>query len=104
MVDGLIQDKPVSQYVHPAEGNPDYVAVTANFPEPLAVDVALITNEQKIWTLTFELTDAVAWSDDPATLDTPQDLLAAFQLKLGPNQSTTLGRSDDGIRASLRIE
>lgn len=102
---GAYQDSTVVDAVFPGDGNPDYVPVTANFPVPLPVTYALLTDPAKIWTLTFDLSDAILWGDtDPETLSSPEAIVAAFRLKFGPNQSTTYGEEDDGIQAALTIE
>ncbi|MBN2716583.1 MAG: hypothetical protein JXX14_12070 [Deltaproteobacteria bacterium] len=101
---GLFADKTVTGYKFPGQGNPDYVPVTANFYEELPVTYALITDSTKIWTLEFDLSNAILWENDPTTFTSPQAYVAAFRLKFGPNQTTTMGEADDGIRARLRID
>ena len=101
---GLYTDATVTGYEYPGQGNPDYVPVTANFHKELPVTWDLITDTTQIWTLGFDLSNAIVWATDPATFTTPQEFVAAFRLKFGPNQTTTMGEEDDGIRARLRID
>ena len=84
---GLIQDVTVTAYIQPSDGNQDYVPVTANFMEEFPVTYSLITDTTKVWTLEFILDGAIVldWAEDLATLTEPQDILAAFRLKFGPN-------------------
>lgn len=104
VADGLFVDSTVVDYEHPGDGNPDYIPVTANFFEELPVTHELLTDTAKVWTLAFDLEDAIVWNIDPADITSPQQYVAAFRLKFGPNQSTTYGENDDGIRAQLKIE
>lgn len=101
--DGPYQDSTVTGYVQPPEGNQDYIPVTANFPQSLPVDWDTLADTGKTWTLSFILENAIVWTVAPDTLTTPQAILDAFRLKFGPNQSTTYGEEDDGIRATLSI-
>lgn len=101
---GIYTDVTVTDYQFPGQGNPDYVPVTANFHEALPVTWQLITDPTQLWTLEFDLSDAIVWAEDPALFTTPEQYVAAFRLKFGPNQTTTMGEEDDGIRAQLRIE
>jgi len=105
VADGLMQDATVTGYYSPdGKGNPDYIPVTANFHEELPVTYGQITDTGSVWTLSFDLSDAIVWSQDPATFQGPADIVNAFRLKFGPNRSTTQGEDDDGIRADLTIE
>ncbi|MBU0935743.1 MAG: hypothetical protein KKC64_08990, partial [Spirochaetes bacterium] len=67
------------------------------------VDWDTLADTGKTWTLSFILENAIVWTVAPDTLTTPQAILDAFRLKFGPNQSTTYGEEDDGIRATLSI-
>jgi hypothetical protein len=98
------QDATVTDAVYAGDGNPDYVPVTANFPTALDVTHDLITDTSRVWTLSFDISSAIVWSTDPDAITAEADLVEAFRLKFGPNQSSTSGETDDGIRASLTIE
>lgn len=101
---GVYQDATVTGYDQPSEGNRDYIPVTAHFIEPFPVTWELLDDAAKTWTLEFILKDAIVWAADPSTLDTPESIVNAFRLKFGPNRSTTMGETDDGIRAVFSIE
>lgn len=103
VAEGLIREPTITEYVFPTEHR-NYIPVTANFLQNLLVDYELITDPEKVWTLRFDLGNAIVWREDPSTLSTPQELLDAFRLKFGPNQSTTYGEEDDGIRATLTVD
>jgi len=101
---GIYQDSTVTGYVHPSDGNPDYVNVTANFPTAVDVTYSQLTDSAKVWTLDFSVTNGIVWASLPNTFSSVQSILNSFRLKFGPNQSTTQGEEDDGIRASLSIQ
>jgi|GEM_PF-2957664 len=100
---GIFRDNTVTEVVH-GDGNQDYVPVTANFPTEVTVDYGMLADTSKVWTLSFELANAIVWSADPNTFTSPQDLVKNFRLKFGPNRSTTYGEADDGIRSQLSID
>lgn len=101
---GIVQDRTVTDAVHPGQGNPDYVNVTANLYPEVPVSYGLLEDGSKTWTLDFSVTDAVVWAAPPATFTGEPSMLAAFRLKFGPNRSTTMGEADDGISGALTIE
>ena len=93
---GLIQDSTVTDYVHPGDGNTSYIPVTANFGENSANAVTVsydeLANTGLTWTLDFDVTNAIVWSAAPSTFSNVRDMLSAFRLKFGPNQSHNSGR------------
>lgn len=103
VLEGLIQEATVTEIV-PGDGNQDYVPVTANFPNPVAVEYDALSDTTKVWTLSFLLQNAIVWDRNPELYSTPQEWLAGFRLKFGPNRSTTYGEDDDGIRSQLYID
>lgn len=106
---GIIQDATVTEYEFPSGGgNTDYIPVTANFGENGANAVTVtydqMANTDLTWTLDFDLSSAIVWSESPSNFTNVQDMVDAFRLKFGPNQSTTNGETDDGIQATISIE
>lgn len=105
---GIIQDATVTEYEHNGDGNESYIPVTANFGEngvdAYDVTFAQLADTTLTWTLDFDVSDAILWSEAPSTFTNVREMLTAFRLKFGPNQSTTQGEEDDGIHASLTIE
>jgi len=83
------------------DGNPNYGYYSVDFPTPLAVTFAEISDITRLWTLDFDVTNAIQWEANPSTFDSKQDILDNFSIPYACNFD---GCPDaEGISATLTI-
>lgn len=97
---GLITDSTLVDYEAPSEGNPAYPGYVIGLTESLTVTYAQISSTTNVWTLDFNLTNAIQFTAAPSTFATERAVLSNFKLKFDPESTS----ADDRIRATLAIE
>lgn len=84
------------------EGNSNYASYAVSFTEGLTPTYAEISDTTRLWTLDFDVTDAIDWAQAPSTFTGPEDILENFSI---PYSCTYDGcpASSAGIDATLTI-
>jgi hypothetical protein len=82
------------------EGNPNYAYYSVDFPEVVSTTYAEISDATRLWSLDFDITNAIKWTAAPSTFTTIEDILANFKL---PYFCPDTGCDSSGITASLTI-
>ena len=100
VADGLVTEAKLVDHVHPGQGPVHYIPFTVPLDPPLSLSAAQINTPQSLWTCAFHMTDAVRMNAPPEGLDSPQALLAAFELAYEPDQQ----HAGDEVRISARVD
>jgi len=96
---GLIKDATLVAYEAAAQGNPAYPPYKIGLTEALTVTFAQISSTTNVWTLDFDLTNAIAFTAAPSTFTTARDVLNNFKLKYDSESDS----ADARIKATLTI-
>ena len=83
------------------QGNPNYAYYSVDLTAALTPTYAEISDVTRLWTLDFDIANAISWTAAPSTFSTVEDFLANFKLPYACAASTC--DTTGGIEATLTI-
>ncbi len=83
------------------DGNPNYAPYSVALSTALKPTFAEISDTTRLWTLDFDIENAIGWTAAPSTFTTVEDFLANFKLPYACSASTC--DTTGGIEATLTI-
>lgn len=84
--DGLVVEDKLVNHVYPGNGPKAYIPFAVPLDPPLSLSSAEINTPGSLWSCAFDMVDAVRMNAAPGTVNSPQALLAAFELAYDPDQ------------------
>jgi len=97
---GLLVDSDLVDYEPAAQGNPAYPPYSVGLTETLTVTHAQIASVTNVWTLDFDLANAIQFTAAPSTFANVRDVVNNFSVKFDPTSESAETR----IKAALTIE